>query len=361
LAVSSYKIETKKEIDLKYLVLAGISVAIRPTSIISYIPFYLYHVIYTASDWSTRAHLIGRTIQMVIYILLCVLGFDFIWYRSNAVTFINFLKVNIIDGIASEYGIHRLGWYITQGLPVTCGICYPLGLYGLYKCFKIHKIAKIMAASLFLNLFFLELGPHKEFRFIQNAIPVLTLFASKSINSIFGKRHYQTAVNWICTFNLFVAFYFSFVHQKGPIELSRIWRREYCDRIRPDQTTNEKLVFLGVCHALPGEYSRYCSNGRHLNVEQLECLPSLDQSEFLTRPINQSESGRTVKEFQKDSRRVLDDFIHSEFDEICLFDFDLSRDLENIFENHDWIRTRKIFHSHFSDQGKWIYCFSSNT
>ena len=24
-------------------------------------------------------------------------------------------KVNIIDGIASEYGIHRLGWYITQG------------------------------------------------------------------------------------------------------------------------------------------------------------------------------------------------------------------------------------------------------
>jgi len=52
---------------------------------------------------------------MVIYILLCVLGFDFIWYRSNAVTFLNFLKVNIIDGIASEYGTHQLGWYITQG------------------------------------------------------------------------------------------------------------------------------------------------------------------------------------------------------------------------------------------------------
>ena len=54
---------------------------------------------------------------------------------------------------------------------MTCGICYPLGLHGLYKCFKIHKIAKILAFSLFLNLFFLELGPHKEFRFIQNAIP----------------------------------------------------------------------------------------------------------------------------------------------------------------------------------------------
>jgi len=81
---------------LKYLLLGGISVAIRPTSIISYIPFYLYHVIYTASDWSTRAQLIGRTIQLVIYVLLGVLGFDFIWYRTNAVTFINFLKGNVL-------------------------------------------------------------------------------------------------------------------------------------------------------------------------------------------------------------------------------------------------------------------------
>ena len=80
-------------------------------------------------------------------------------------------KVNIIDGIASEYGIHRFGWYVTQGLFVTCGAAYPLGIYGFYKCYKIHKLARIMMTSLILNLFFLELGPHKEFRFIQNAIP----------------------------------------------------------------------------------------------------------------------------------------------------------------------------------------------
>ena len=186
---------------------------------------------------------------------------------------------------------------------------------------------------------------------------MLTLFASKSINSIFGKRYHQTAVNWICTFNLFAALYFSFIHQKGPPELSRIWRREYCDQNSPDKTINPKLAFLGVCHALPGEYSRYCTNGKHLNVEQLECPPSLDQSEFLTHPASQSES-RTVKNFEKDPRHVLDDFLHSDFDEICIFDSDLSRDLENIFENHDWNRNRKIFHSHFSDQGQWIYCFN---
>ena len=45
-----------------------------------------------------------------------------------------------------------------------------------------------MAVSLFLNLFFLELGPHKEFRFIQNAIP--------------GKNHfpYHTTAKVGCVF-----------------------------------------------------------------------------------------------------------------------------------------------------------------
>ena len=46
-----------------------------------------------------------------------------------------------------------------------------------------------MAFSLFLNLFFLELGPHKEFRFIQNAIPgrislVVHPYTGQSISSI---------------------------------------------------------------------------------------------------------------------------------------------------------------------------------
>ena len=93
LAVSTYRLDTpgRKEISLKYLLLGGISIAIRPTSIISYIPFYLYHLVH-ASNWSARWVLIGRTIQMVIYVLLIVLGFDFIWFRSNSVTFITFLK-----------------------------------------------------------------------------------------------------------------------------------------------------------------------------------------------------------------------------------------------------------------------------
>ena len=41
-----------------------------------------------------------------------------------------------------------------------------------------------MAVSLFLNLFFLELGPHKEFRFIQNAIPGKTRLFSRSQNKV---------------------------------------------------------------------------------------------------------------------------------------------------------------------------------
>ena len=75
--------------------------------------------------------------------------------------------------------------------------------------------------SLLLNLVVLELGPHKEFRFIQNAIPILTLFAAKSINTVFGKAHYQKALNWIISANLLAIVYFSLIHQRGPVEVSR--------------------------------------------------------------------------------------------------------------------------------------------
>ena len=93
--------------------------------------------------------------------------------------------------------------------------------------FLIKKLATYGATSvsgvfsLLLNLVVLEFGPHKEFRFIQNAIPILTLFAAKSINTVFGKVYHQKAVNWIISVNLLAIVYFSLIHQRGPVEVSR--------------------------------------------------------------------------------------------------------------------------------------------
>ena len=131
IAVSKYKINYK-DYDFDYLVYGGISVALRPTAIISYLPLFIYQF------WTSevKLKLLGSTIQLGLSILVGLLAFDCVWYRAYTVTIFNFIKVNIIDNVASSYGIHRFGWYTTQGLFVTCGVTYVLGIYGLYKCYS---------------------------------------------------------------------------------------------------------------------------------------------------------------------------------------------------------------------------------
>ena len=84
---------------------------------------------------------------------------------------------------------------------------------------SVHRVAKIYTASFLLTLFVLELGPHKEFRFIQNAIPILCLFSAKAINVLFGRKYYQMIINWIVSINLIAIIYFSLIHQRGPVEV----------------------------------------------------------------------------------------------------------------------------------------------
>ena len=99
-----------KSQDLTYLLYGGISVALRPTSLISYLPLYMYHLSLTRNYFK----LLWSTIQMGLGILISLLVFDFLWFGAFTVTIFNFMKVNIIDNIASAYGTHQFGWYTTQ-------------------------------------------------------------------------------------------------------------------------------------------------------------------------------------------------------------------------------------------------------
>ena len=222
IAISNYKINYK-DYDLSYLIYGGISVALRPTAIISYLPLYIYQF------WTSevKSKLLGSTIHLVLTILVGLLAFDCVWYRAYTVTIFNFIKVNIIDNVASSYGVHRFGWYTTQGMFVTCGVTYVLGIYGLYKCYNVHRVAKIYAASFLLTLLVLELGPHKEFRFIQNAIPIMCLFSAKAIHSFWVKvlsNDYQ--LDCVDQFNRHNLLFID--SSTGSVEVSQYFRRDCC-------------------------------------------------------------------------------------------------------------------------------------
>lgn len=43
----------------------------------------------------------------------------------------NFLRVNVLYDLATQFGVHPWHWYLTQGLPAVLGAHLPLALLGL--------------------------------------------------------------------------------------------------------------------------------------------------------------------------------------------------------------------------------------
>ena len=125
--------------------------------------------------------------------------------------------------------------------------------------------------------------------------------------------------------------------------MSRYLRRNYCG-------TKKNFVFVGPCHVLPGEYSRQCIDGSHLDIRQLTCQPNLPTKDFLHDFVKTNE----VTEFDKNPKAFLDDILHDNYYGVLMFD----NQFDEIMEMHDYKLKEKFFHSHFSDQGQFIYLYT---
>ena len=63
-----------------------------------------------------------------------------------------------------------------------------------------------------------------------------------------------------------------------------------------------------------------------------------------------------MSDFDANPKQFLDDILHEDPDGVLLFD----ADFDTILESHDYTLKEKFFHSHFSDQGKFIYFYTRN-
>ena len=173
------------------------------------------------------------------------------------ITPFNFLKVNVFDNIAVFYGRNGFfGWYLVQGLPISCGFSCVFAAVRLFSSERLSKLEKGLLMTLIFNWFILEIGSeHKEFRFIMSALPLLTLFGAKPAARIFQNEWLKKIYVGL---NLIIGIYLSMVHQRGPGDLARYLRVELCFN------EGDSIRFYGPCHVMPGEYSRFCLKGHHL-------------------------------------------------------------------------------------------------
>ncbi|KAF9425864.1 hypothetical protein BGZ94_007151 [Podila epigama] len=207
-------------------------------------------------------------------------------YHKWTMTPINFLRVNVLDGISLFYGSSPWHWYLSQGLPILFGIYLPLVLLGAWYAYPRTTSAglnqglknQVLQLCLWVLVVYSSLD-HKEWRFLYPILYPLLPFGADALYTLFlslsprGWRHSRlcwAAVVLLVVVNGIMAWYTTLVHQRGVVDVMQWLRTE---------VKHEKVVSLGVlmpCHSTPWYSSLHIPHATDpVDMWFLTCEPPL--------------------------------------------------------------------------------------
>lgn len=112
---------------------------------------------------------------------------DSLYYGRPISTPLNFVLTNFTS-VSLFYGSNPWHYYLTQALPILCTTALPFVLHGMYTTFALYKGTPKRSVAL-ENMFYAivwfigvySFAGHKEWRFIHPILPLLHIFAAKSL------------------------------------------------------------------------------------------------------------------------------------------------------------------------------------
>ena len=306
------------------LVLGALSIVVRPTALFAWLPLGLWRMYHTrfadlakylclvVLPWTGLVFVGNVLLDSYCYSLLPSLGAGPSSSSSSwdwlVITPLNFLRINLVADVASQYGTHPVHWYFTLGGLTVLTTHLPFLLLGLRRAFSpsssLSPFSSAAATSLWLLALVvvicplgLSLSPHKEFRFLLPVLPLAFVlagtatvndilpsspfspppFSSRSPSSSPSRRNRREkaergpflllALLLVLTHTT-VAFYFSRVHQRGPIHVmsylsERLETDVQLEQQQQQQVEGEegregeredgdvRIDFLMPCHATP--------------------------------------------------------------------------------------------------------------
>eukprot|EP01137_Pigoraptor_chileana_P028814 Opistho-2@13174 len=165
-----------------------------------------------------------------------------------------FFRFNVLRGGGAFYGSHAWHWYASQGIPTVLFTLYPFFLLGVRGC--VGGLLAPFRLLLFQVVAWSALSSHKEFRFLMPALPTMLCYCGRAFGRIVepeGKpvRHRAAfyAFVFIVATQLPLAFYTSFVHQSGPIDVIQA--------LREDLESNHPGCLVANEHAAAGSLAQY--------------------------------------------------------------------------------------------------------
>uniref|UniRef100_A0A0C9R2P7 Mannosyltransferase n=1 Tax=Fopius arisanus TaxID=64838 RepID=A0A0C9R2P7_9HYME len=284
--------------ESNYLWIVGFTCAIRPTMAITWMPLCTYHIL------TTSRHPLKTLLQYAIVALMTLtysILIDTYCYGHFVFTQWEFFKANILNNIAGFYGTHSIHWYLTSALPVLLGVYVlylPIATYQILKNYKINSREFILLFTILWTISVYSLLEHKEFRFILPILPMAIYICTctKIPRALEPSRNVKKIL--ICIFlvtNLIPLSYFSFVHQRGPLDVMRVLRIELARYQGGYQELGVDVMFLTPCHALP----LYSHLHRNVTTRFLGCEPNFGGGEGLdeTEEFFQDPGGWVQREF----------------------------------------------------------------
>ncbi|VDN84789.1 unnamed protein product [Brugia pahangi] len=260
------------EDDLKksywpYISVGFLTILIRPTAILIWIPFGLWHF------WRTNSsmELFYTCLSSCLPVLFLATILDSVAYGKLTFTIWNFIRFNVLEGGSSHFGSHPWHWFLSQGLPAVLAVHLVPILWGMVVAIRNHSIPFVFFCVPALYITIHSFIAHKEHRFLLPIIPLLCLFAGFFFQTRVSYRMKKYYIFWIpllLVVNISLALYFGLFHQVGPFSAT-YWIIEDA-KLRFPKKQHFELVHLMPCFSLP-QYSYF--HGLNVTVTALDCSP----------------------------------------------------------------------------------------
>ena len=221
-----------------FFLFMGLAFLVRPTAIIPLISPLLF-----------KPRRFFTALITIFLFLFFQFLFDSYFYNKAIISSLNFLKVNVIQGISLHFGTNNLFYYLLC-LPAIFTTLTPDVIYGIYT--SQDRMAKTSVIS---TLILYSLLPHKEIRFIMPLVPLLF--------SLNNGRIVKKGLKMYVTFNILLIAYFGILHQRGSISIARYLSHG---------NVEGRVMVLMPCHSLP--HDGFIQNNR-LSIDFITCEPPL--------------------------------------------------------------------------------------
>jgi len=279
--------------------LAAVACILRPTNIIIWATITLC-LFGRSRDLQKMTTLASSAVLCGTGVLTVSLAVDRAYYGQWVFPPLQFLYFNLVQGIAGFYGLNRLDYYFTEGLPLLLTTALPFAGIGMWHALRPGENRKhlggyverqtlyLLAVAVIITVLTMTTTSHKEVRFIYPLLPILHILAARPLAAFFhsvpANKSRLLLLVLMLAVNIYIAAYVTFVHQRGVVDVMHFLRHEQEARLpsSPNYSadsvkhgSNVTVGFLMPCHSTPWRSHLVYPD---IKAWALTCEPPLDLS-----------------------------------------------------------------------------------